>query len=298
MEDVVNYPTWGDVGIPKSFVHYILDIKTPNLVNYLISNRVFRFHVKPCYIFRCNECNHKRKSMRSHEDYSKCERCNSSLIVSEPFWRMGKDNVLPYSQREDLLPNLIHQMSQNHYKYFGVYPPEDFLQTEWRLDRAAERTSTSDQVWNFQNPTNIPISPQDRLPIFVAQFAGGEQVRSFTQLSAICWAAVLCPFLWDDCYDWKYNFRKGRYRETHILPLLNIMKQLGRSNHKGSEFRHLLAKDHLLAKELFEAFGPGEHNIAMANGPVGPVDPAMYHQMLPPNPGENQGGAEIMEFEL
>jgi hypothetical protein len=37
---------------------------------------------------------------------------------------------------------------------------------------------------------------------------------------------VLCPFLWDDCFDWKHLVPKDQGRETHLLPLLNIWAKL------------------------------------------------------------------------
>ena len=227
MDEPITYPTWSDVSIPPIMVDAVRHLNQGQVLDYLILNRLFRFQIKAQYVYTCQKCGHQKRLSRNYESYLECERCKSEMISSTANWRMGKDRVKPYSQpNSDIsVRKIVQQMSTVFGQYFRDYPPEDFVKCDWVLNRDAIPLPQEGSVWGQYTNGAQPDLPSD-MPCFSAQFCCGEKVVAATERLSICKAAVLCPFLWDDCFDWKYLSPRDKGRETHLLPLLNIWAKL------------------------------------------------------------------------
>jgi len=227
MDEPITYPTWSDVGVPSVMVDAIRRLGNGEILDYLILNRVFRFQIKAQYVYTCQKCHHQKRLSRNYESYLVCEQCKSEKISSTANWRMGKDRIQSYSDSgsDTSVRKLVQQMSTVYGQYFRDYPPEDFVKCDWVLKREAMSLPHHESAWaQYANNSNPEFASD--MPCFSSQFCCGEKVVANTERLAICKAAVLCPFLWDDCFDWKYLAPRDEGRETHILPLLNIWSKL------------------------------------------------------------------------
>ncbi len=225
MDHSIQYPTWQDVGVPPSLVNAIRRLTSGDVIDYLLVNRVFRFHIRAQYVYMCDECHSVKKLSRNWEDYSQCEQCGSALISSSANWRMGKDHMKPYSKDESNVRVVVRQMAEVYGMYFRDYPPDNFLECDWVVDRdTVQLPKEQDQAFGRYQPQEDFIPHE--LPMFSAKFCCGDQVTLPTQTLAICQAALLCPFLWDDRYDWKYKMPRETNQETHLLPLIHMWCKL------------------------------------------------------------------------
>ncbi len=221
MDQAIQYPTWKDVGMPLSFLNYIRLLPAGEIIDYLLLNRVFRYHIRSQYVYMCDECRHVKKLSRNWEDYSQCERCSSGLISSSANWRMGKDKMKSYSKHESHVRTIVREMTEVYGTYFRDYPPDNFLECDWEVDRDTLQLPNGQEkaFGRYQQQEDfIPNS----LPMFSVKFCCGDKVTSPDQTLAICHAALLCPFLWDDTYDWKYKMPRETNQATHILPLIHM----------------------------------------------------------------------------
>lgn len=223
MDESIQYPSWSDVGLPTLIIDGLRNLGPSRILDYLILNRVMRFHIRAQYVYECHHCGATKRMHRHFEDYSSCERCNSNLISSTANWRMGKDKIEPYSSDECFIPPIIQQMPTVYGNYFRDHPPENFLKCEWVVDRKIT-IPQNDHAWDSYRGHHSEI-PSDA-PMFAAQFCCGERVLAPVQTTAICKAAILCPFLWDDCFDWKHITFKGKSHAVHITPLLHLWARL------------------------------------------------------------------------
>lgn len=232
MDDSIAYPTWKDVGIPEVVVSFIKNMSMSNMLSYLVTNRVFRFMVKSRYTYRCRSCDYS-KNIRIFESYDRCEACGSRQIFAVSSYVMGKDQCRALD--ENIIPIIIQKMNENYSCYFKRYPPQNFFYLAWCLQHveiAQQEVALGADAPHDEEEEEFRL-PEQR-PSVSVQFASGERVESSSQTLAVCKAAVLCPFLWDDLYDWKYHVHKDRNRETPILPLLNMWAKLrGRSSYRS-----------------------------------------------------------------
>lgn len=225
MDEIRSYPTWEDVGVTPLMVNAVKNLNSSRILDYLVLNRVFRFIVKAQCFYKCSHCGYGKKSSRIFEDYSSCESCGSLLVSSVFNWRMGKDQLEDFSSDENLSVRVIEQMPRVYGEYFKDYPPDNFLHGVWDVKKPVLNIDNKPDIYGkLQNSQHnyVPGSA----PSYVAKFCCGEEVRASNPTLAIAKAAVLCPFLWDDCYDWKFNSPKDRSQETHLLPIFNLWAQL------------------------------------------------------------------------
>jgi len=226
MDEPITYPTWSDVNIPQSLIHDVRRLGTGIILDYLILNRIYRFQIKAQYVYTCQSCGYQKRISRNYESYLQCEQCRSGLISSLANWRMGKDRIEGWSRKtnDGLLRKTIRQMSANYTHYFRDYPPEDFLKCDWVMKKPSFDIPENGVAWGQNSPDLMDLPSE--MPSFAAKFCCGEQVVGGNQQICIYKAAVLCPFLWDDCFDWKYLSPKDSGRETHIFPVLNLWCKL------------------------------------------------------------------------
>ena len=235
MDESIAYPTWDDVGVPPALTELIRRLPLCQLLHYLIVNRVFRFQIKPQYAYRCAGCGHRKTVTKVFEEYPNCEACNCSVLTATPSYIMGKDKCR-HALDETIVPSIIQRMTDNFVCYFKRQPPEDFFAYGWMLNNkpvevpnpvalGADAHHNDDDDDEFQQALRSPGA--------VAKFCVGESVEDAAQTLAICKAAVLCPFLWDDFFDWQFNSRKDK--ETPIIPLLQM---IARMHNKGNGERN------------------------------------------------------------
>ena len=220
MDSGITYPTWEQVGIPSLLVGFIRRLRPGKVVDYLVTNRIFRFHIRPQYVYQCQSCGNTKRVSRNWEDYSVCENCESGMVSSSANWRMGKDAMKSYSDGSHCNA-VVQQMAEIYGTYFRDYPPENFLDCDWIVDRdALKLPKESEHAYGQHQPDDDFIPPQ--MPLFAAQFCCGDRVVHNSQDFAIVLAALLCPFLWDDRFDWKHKVLRDQGKSTHIAPLLNM----------------------------------------------------------------------------
>ena len=229
MSESINYPSWQDVGVPVFFVDYLRRMGQGGTLDYLILNRVFRFNVRAQYVYECKNCGHTKSLHRHFEDYSTCEKCGEHKITSTAYWRMGKDKCEPYSQRDGLVSKIIQQMATDYGQYFRDVPPDDFVDCGWEWNKNGVEIPKTGPA--FGKLSSDPEAEQVESnfgpkPSFAMKFCCGEKVVAPNQIVSVCRAAILCPFLWDDCFDWKYMVQRDHGRETHILPLLYMLAKM------------------------------------------------------------------------
>jgi len=225
MDEAIRYPTWEDVGIPRIMVNAVHALPAGGVLDYLVLNRVFRFNVRAQYVYQCTKCGYDKRMGRHYEDYSCCEKCGSNMICSTAYWRMGKDKMEAYSQKENLAAKVIQQMPIVYSQYFRDHPPDEFIKCEWEWDTGEVQVPKPIPAYGRYDSSNAEEGFKPP-PLFAVQFCCGERVVTASQVYSICKAAVLCPFLWDDCFDWKHLIPKDQGRENHLLPLLNIWAKL------------------------------------------------------------------------
>jgi len=145
---------------------------------------------------------------------------------------MGKDAMKSYSDGSHCNV-IVRQMAERYSTYFRDYPPDNFLDCDWVVDKSTLRLpKETDQAYGQYQPDDEFAPPQ--MPLFAAQFCCGDRVVHASQDFAIVLAALLCPFLWDDCFDWKYKTPRDRTKPVHIAPLLNMWCKLEHPQSKDS----------------------------------------------------------------
>lgn len=216
MSKTILLPSWNDVSIPKFLVENIRNNFSNHLISYLVLNRVFRFEIKPQYNYWCRNCDYRKQNVRAYEEYSVCENCGSQdFLTTTPIWRMGKDRAS--NVNENLVPHILQRMEENYKIYFNKKElPSNFVELEW-LYGVAETS-------NPDNEEEKVVYTKAR-----AKFVCGEEIEAESQSQAVAKAAILCPFLWDELFDWKYGVQKDKGRETHLLPLLAMWNKFSSS---------------------------------------------------------------------
>lgn len=210
--DNIQYPKWQDVGVPKSFIKIIKESNSNQLLSYFIVNRIFRFNVKPQYLYHCNHCDHRKVLTRVYEEYVTCEGCGKTgKLHITPQYRMGKDarpNI-----NDQLCGNIIRKMFDNHVDYFGTPPDDNYFSYGWQLDIKKTRSAVNpNDNFDFGKPLKS-----------IAQFLSGDRIESDGSVMAICKAAILTPFLWDDKFDWQLYLKKDSSQETPLTPLVYML---------------------------------------------------------------------------
>lgn len=202
--DEIQFPTWKSVGLPSNFVRVISNAEH-RWLDFLILNRVFRQPVKSKFTYSCRSCGRGKNIYRIYEDYSRCDRCHSFLISCQPSWNFYRNDVRHYSEDSDnYVSSVIARMQQNFIMYFQMSPSDDFI--------------------NF-----VPKFSQNREAVFTAKFICGDAVCDNKPGIAILKASVLCPFLWDDAYDWKNEYFRDESLQSHITPMIKQMIKWGYS---------------------------------------------------------------------
>ena len=149
---------------------------------------------------------------------------------------MGKDRVEPYSQRDTLASKIIQQMATVYGQYFRDIPPDDFVECGWEWNKSGVEIPKVGPAFGKLNVDPEAEAVEAVCGVkssFVVKFCCGEKVTSGSQILSVCRAAILCPFLWDDCFDWKNMVRRDRGRETHIMPLLYTLAKMKGSGDKS-----------------------------------------------------------------
>jgi len=254
MDQKIKFPDWKDVGIPSLLVDLLRSSYKGKILDFVVSNKVFKISMKTQYLYTCRTCSYKKKMSRIYEDYSTCEHCGNNLIFCKPLILSGKDKIEPYSQVEDLVNPVIDRMVLLFTNYFKEYPPDEFLTCGWNLN--IDKTK---KIVDLNKNNNQPASIARNPPVFNAKFACGEEVSDAVVATAVCKAAILCPFIWDSKFDWKQNI--PRDKQGPIVPFLyHYLKSLGNRSMKMdlSDKGGLLIKDGMIMPKLAAPFPPPE----------------------------------------
>lgn len=231
MGHTIKYPTWQDVGLSEYLINQIVkpDLGESRILDYLVYVKVFNFQIKLTYTAICKNCNNTKKLNRYHEEYSICEKCGKSTITCSVSWRFGKNNdYIEYTTREDGASLVIRQMMENYVTYFKESPPDDFLKSEWLIDRRQVNVPKKRNpygIWEDDKIEDKYVSKSSK-PIYFSRFCCGEECRGDNQNLTIIKSALMCPFIWDDCFDWKNGFKKDTSQQFHITPILYMCSKM------------------------------------------------------------------------
>lgn len=182
-----TYPTWRDFDIPQGVVDAIRRTSNNSLIAFLTNDRVFRNENKINYQYECFKCGHAKVVTRQYEDYSSCEQCRSESTHGTPFWKECRGN----SKITDNLDasRIVSQMTLNYAKYFGV--------VEFEI---------ADIKWDNSG--------------FLSKFLGGESAFDGSPERSAAKAAILCPYLWDNNFNWRDGIKNDRGNDLHISHLI------------------------------------------------------------------------------
>jgi ribosomal protein L37AE/L43A len=182
-----RYPMWRDFDIPDSIVNAIMRTNQQSLLGFLVNDRVFRQENKVSYQYECLRCGHTKQVTRQYEDYSSCEKCRSEAVHGTPHWKEYRGSVKAVNNMEAI--RIISQMTVNQDRYFGVLEPKPV-----------------EVIWENGG--------------FVAQFIGGERVLDASPTNAVAKAAILCPYLWDNNFNWRDGIKNDRGNDLHISHII------------------------------------------------------------------------------
>jgi ribosomal protein L37AE/L43A len=182
-----TYPAWKDFDIPQGVVDAIRRTNTDSLLGFLVNDRVFRAENKISYQYECFRCGHSKIVSRQYEDYSSCEKCRSEATHGIPFWKESRGGDKAQSNLD--ASRIIAQMTLNYSKYFGSI---DF--------------EIADIKWDVGG--------------FLSKFVCGEGVFDASPERSVAKAAILCPFLWDNNFNWRDNIKNDRGNDLHISHII------------------------------------------------------------------------------
>jgi ribosomal protein L37AE/L43A len=196
--DSRQYPTWKSVGLSKNFVSTIFNADN-RWLDFLVQMKVNKHRIRSQFRYTCQNCGKKKTIHRIYEDYSICDKCSSTLISCQPAWTFIKsDDLTRYSDNcDEYVASIISKMQLNYRTYFEEEHPTDFM--------------------NFYSKV---IGNET---LFCAKFICGSESIAAQPGKAIIKAAVLCPFIWDDVFDWKNGYRRDDEMESHITPIIMQM---------------------------------------------------------------------------
>jgi DNA-directed RNA polymerase subunit RPC12/RpoP len=190
--DEIHYPTWKDVGVPDILASYLKELHVDGILEQLIYEKVFHLSRRLQYVYICSVCGNEHKASKVIDDYPVCEICESRAIHSTQSLRgWNRNHPVGCSNHDSFAQEVLSQMRNNYITYFDrVYQPEEIVSFNWGYNT------------------------------FSARYAGGEKVEEPTTSKALCKAALLVPFIWDNSFCWKTNTVKSKMKRTSIIPTL------------------------------------------------------------------------------
>ena len=187
---MTKYPSWEDVGIPLLLVNSIKTLPPCYMLDSLVHQLAFRGKRRPQYVYRCDRCGNQWRPERNSEEVTSCPKCGSYQVCCTPQLRFGKE-IPSYTKRIHHLNEVIRNVLINYVSYFKVEPPEKLVDVGW-----------------------------GELNVY-AQFLGGERVVEISPKLCLYRAVILCPYLWDNSFDWTEDSRTDTLNVEHICPILH-----------------------------------------------------------------------------
>lgn len=197
---MTKHITWQDVGISQYFLDILRSLKPGDFLDCAIAMYVFDHNPKLNIKYACSGCGYSKTLQRIHEDYPCCVKCGNSTIYATPL--IAYKEFMSYSDGEVEISKIITALHKKYRSYYNVMPDKDSF-------------------------INFNIDFLNNNSIYTAQFLSGEQVTANSLSFAICKAAILCPFIWDNTYDWKSCSKKEPMKQTHISNLLYLLSTYG-----------------------------------------------------------------------
>lgn len=185
--DARNYPTWRDFDIPQGLVEVVKHLGRPDKLGFLVNDRVFRLENKINYQYECLRCGHSKIVTRQYEDYSSCDKCRSESVHGIPFWKECRNSDKAEINLD--VSKIINQMNANHFHYFGEFV-ENIASVRWDKN------------------------------CFTSKFIGGEEVHDVSPVRSVAKAAILCPYLWDNNFNWCNKIKNDRGNDLHVSHLI------------------------------------------------------------------------------
>lgn len=185
----MEYPTWSDVSVPEDLLNSLKKISGVTL-DYLVHQMVFRNKRRTIHRYTCYTCRKSFEPNRASEEISACSDCNGTKLTAYPDFRFLKPPNIAFSNK--MLETTIHKMEDNFAYYFNKEP-----------------TNIFDCGWEDGKSYCI--------------FKGGEKAYSLNPRLSVLKASILCPYLWNNRFDW--NEKKGNNTKNvnHLSPILNMM---------------------------------------------------------------------------
>lgn len=202
MADDIKFPTWHDVGIPDHLVQSMRRLCHEQAIEGLVFDKVFHYNRRMQYTYVCGVCGYVHRAEKSYEDYSTCQKCESRGVhATQSVRQWGRTHPNGCSQMDEFGREVLSKMRENYLLYFGGrggdFAPEDILSFHWRYDAV------------------------------VARFVGGEEADDRITTRAVCKAAIMTPFLWDNSFDWKNHCKRSPNRRIALVPTLYEFRRRG-----------------------------------------------------------------------
>lgn len=165
----MRFPSWGGVGVPKTLVSGLRQMRAGYELDSVVNQVVFRAPRRAVATYTCAVCAYIYRPERVYEQISHCPSCRSPMISLSHGWPVSKDRVHNYT-RFPATPNILEalfSMMEGNYERLAEGCPEHFF--SWGYERG--------QFWG--------------------EFSGGEAAAGEGPREAAFKAAILTPFLWD-----------------------------------------------------------------------------------------------------
>jgi hypothetical protein len=194
--DEIKLPTWRDLNLPQALPEMIRRLSSGPTVERLLHDRVFHCQRRLQYTYHCSVCGYVHRAPKSTDEYSLCERCQSRGVRAAQSQR-GFSLLYPVGSlaSQEFVTEVITHMRSNYASYFSGsdidFTSESLVQFHWNEGH------------------------------FTASFLGGDQTQDAIHTRAVCKAALLVPFLWDDRFCWRTKaFVPGGNSQRHLIPTL------------------------------------------------------------------------------
>ncbi len=182
-----RFPSWQEVGLPDALPETLRKIRYGDLLNFILSYRVFLHENKVNYLYICATCS-CQKYLSPFESYTECKRCGSESVHAVPYLTLNRKNSRQFNK--NLVSLVCSRMAEYHDAYSGVSCPE-VMEMTWDTMKGG----------------------------FAAKFLGGDRVYCNEPALAVVRAAICCPFVWDGRFD----FAEKRWKDQSDLFSLSHM---------------------------------------------------------------------------
>lgn len=186
----MKFPTWEELQIPFDLIYEIKKAQPCYFIDSLIHQMIFREKRKFFYSYECLQCSEIYPTEKESEEIGCCENCESRMLKTNKIEYKFSKKVVEFSRKPYELDSLFNMMQKNYLYYFNEAPKENFFDCGWEG------------------------------PYPYARFCNGEKIVDNNIRIVIIKSAILCPFLWDDRFNWQEPKDANKVKVNHFTPII------------------------------------------------------------------------------